>query len=320
MSSFNGQLVAAFFNNTNDAENAIQELRDHGFTSSQIGTSLESENDISRFSEAGGMEPVAGEREHHYEGHRSFWQKMKDFFSGESDDFGTRAEERTQVTDGGFGAIRARGYNIPERFHTSLASGGAYVTVESDRAAEAEEVLAHHHGHVDREFASGIREGIAGTSLGTSGPQKVSAEGTAANVGRDREFTGGRRIQLLSEVLRIDKERVPMGEVRVRKEVRTEHQNVRVPVEREELVVERRPATGETPASGTIGAQDEIRVPLSEERVKVEKTPVVKEEVEIGKRQVQNSETVSEDVRSEELKVEDESKRRDITGKDRKVA
>jgi len=192
MSASNWLLVAAFFEDVKEAEDTIQELHDHGFKSIQIGTSLESENDISRFSDDVGTEPVAPERKNASEENRSFWQKMKDFFSGESDDFGTRAEERTQVTDGGYGAIRARGYNIPESFNTRLASGGAYVTVESDRPAEAEEVFGHHHGQLDREFASCICEGIAGTSLGTSGQP----------VGNDRELTGGRRIQLLSEVLR----------------------------------------------------------------------------------------------------------------------
>ncbi|HEX8924409.1 MAG TPA: YsnF/AvaK domain-containing protein [Terriglobales bacterium] len=316
MTSSNRQLVAAFFTKFSDAENAIRELRDRGFTSNQIGTSIE-HSDIDRFSEAGGTDLGETKRAYNYDDNRSFWEKMKDFFSGESDDYGTRTNERTQVTDNEFGAIRTSGYNIPERFHTRLASGGAYVTVQSSRVPEAEEILVHNHGQVDREFETGIREGVAGTSPVTTA--KTGVTGTE-NVGRDRNVVGGRRIQLLSEVLRIDKERVSTGEVRVRKEVHTEHQNVSVPVEREELVVERRPATGETPASGTIGAQDEVRIPLTEERVKVSKTPVVKEEVEVGKRKIQKSENVSEDVRSEDLKVEDERKPRDVKGKDRKIA
>jgi len=38
------------------------------------------------------------------------------------------------------------------------------------------------------------------------------------------------------------------------------------------------------------GAQDEIRVPLSEERVEVQKRPVVREEVRVGKREVEGRE------------------------------
>ena len=47
-------------------------------------------------------------------------------------------------------------------------------------------------------------------------------------------------------------------------------------------------------------------MPLSEDRVSVEKRPVVREEVEVGKRQVQDTKKVDRDVRREELKVEKE--------------
>jgi uncharacterized protein (TIGR02271 family) len=72
------------------------------------------------------------------------------------------------------------------------------------------------------------------------------------------------------------------GEVRLRKDVVTESQTVEVPVTREELVIERVPASGQENVTGEIGTDQEIRVPLSEERVRVEKQPVVKEEVRVG--------------------------------------
>jgi hypothetical protein len=181
-SSSNRPLVAAFFKNTNDAENAIQELHDRGFTASQIGTSLESENEIGLFSEAGAGPAEIIRKPSEHKGHRSFWEKVRDFFSADSDDYGTRMQERTQVTDGGFGAIRVEGYNIPERFHSRLASG-SYITVESTRVAEAEEILTHNHGELDRDFAVGLRESPAM---------------------RNAEI---HRIQILSMVLRTDRGR-----------------------------------------------------------------------------------------------------------------
>ena len=83
----------------------------------------------------------------------------------------------------------------------------------------------------------------------------------------------------------------------------TENQSVQVPVTREELVVERVPASGEARA-GEIGRDQEVRIPLSEERVRAEKRPVINEEVRVGKRTVQNTEQVSDNVRHEELRVE----------------
>ncbi len=101
------------------------------------------------------------------------------------------------------------------------------------------------------------------------------------------------------------KERLSRGEVRLRKEVVTENQNVQVPVTREELVIERRPG-GEQEVSGdrAIGKDSEIRVPLSEGRVQVEKRPVVREELEVGKRRVDSTKQVGDQVRREELRVE----------------
>lgn len=126
-----------------------------------------------------------------------------------------------------------------------------------------------------------------------------------ASAKKRESVEGGQRIQLLSEVLSVQKKRVPKGEVRFRKEVVTDNQTIEVPVTREELVVERVPAqSGTAAASGAIGSSQEVRVPLSEEKVRVEKKPMVKEEVRVGKKTVQESRQVNEQVKREELHVD----------------
>ena len=77
-----------------------------------------------------------------------------------------------------------------------------------------------------------------------------------------------------------------------------------MPVTREEVVIERHPASGR-PAAGSIKEGEEIRVPLTEEEVRVEKRPVVKEEISVGKRKVQETETVRDTVRREEARIEE---------------
>src|SRR5207237_6351529 len=104
--------------------------------------------------------------------------------------------------------------------------------------------------------------------------------------------------------LKANKTPVQTGDVEVRKEVHTEHKTIQVPVEREEVVIERKPVCG-TARVGEINSE-EIRIPVKEEKVNVEKEAVVKEEVTVGKRTVQDTQTVSGDVRREELKVETE--------------
>lgn len=96
--------------------------------------------------------------------------------------------------------------------------------------------------------------------------------------------------------------------MRLRKEVVTEQQNIEVPTTREELVVERVAGEGREATGAEVGSgEKEIRVPLSEERVHVEKKPVVNEEVHVGKRQVQDTKRVSDQVRQEELRTETEA-------------
>jgi uncharacterized protein (TIGR02271 family) len=87
-----------------------------------------------------------------------------------------------------------------------------------------------------------------------------------------------RTIRLREERLHADKTRESTGDVKVRKEVHTEHKTMTVPVEREEVVIEHRPANPTADASGLIKAE-EIHIPVSEEKVHVRKETVAKEVV-----------------------------------------
>jgi uncharacterized protein (TIGR02271 family) len=173
------------------------------------------------------------------------------------------------------------GWGIPEDeaeyYESEVKAGRFLVTVEADgRADEARRIL-HRFGGFDRTGWTAVRA--------------------------DREFTG-RTVQLREEQLKANKTTEKAGEVDVRKEVHTERRTVNVPVEREEVVIERRPASGR--ASGGDMKAEEIRIPVKEEKVKVSKEAVVKEEVSVGKRKVRDNKTVSADVKSEELVVESE--------------
>ncbi len=96
------------------------------------------------------------------------------------------------------------------------------------------------------------------------------------------------------------------GEVNVSKHVVEDQQSIEVPVEREEVYVERRKVDHN--ASGTdafVDENDSIHVPLSEEKVVVSKEDVVSEEIVVGKRKVRDTETVSETVRREEADIDE---------------
>src|ERR687885_1246454 len=78
---------------------------------------------------------------------------------------------------------------------------------------------------------------------------------------------------------------------------------------RREVSVERVLVEGGTATEAQIG-EDEISIPLTEEEVVVEKRPVAKEEVRVRKDVVEDTEVVEEDVRREEIDIDDERNRR----------
>jgi len=164
-----------------------------------------------------------------------------------------------------------------QHFRGNLEAGGILLTV--------------HAGSQVREAISILERHGADTGAMHLDPGATTTEGV-------------QRLELLKEVLRVNKQRVQTGEVTLRKQVITETQTVEVPLMHEELVIERRPVTNTEAVTGEIGTDQEIRVQLSEERVTVEKRPVVSEEVIVGKREVQQTEQVQETVRREELRTE----------------
>jgi uncharacterized protein (TIGR02271 family) len=80
-----------------------------------------------------------------------------------------------------------------------------------------------------------------------------------------------------------------------------------VPIRHEEVSVERVPVEeGREVSEAEIG-EDEVTMPVTEEEVVTEKRPVVKEELRIRKDVVQDEEVVEEDVRKEEVDVDDQT-------------
>ncbi len=113
------------------------------------------------------------------------------------------------------------------------------------------------------------------------------------------------RVQRTEEELRAGTREREAGEVSVRKTVRTDREQIEVPTRHEEVTVERVPVEGEA-TEAEIG-EDEVSIPVTEEEVVVEKRPVAKEEVRIRKDVVEDTEVVEEDVRREEVEIDDET-------------
>jgi uncharacterized protein (TIGR02271 family) len=111
-------------------------------------------------------------------------------------------------------------------------------------------------------------------------------------------------MQLREEQLQVYKRPVQTGEVQLRKEVVAEQQTLNVPVMHEEVFIEQRPVSDQVTDTTPIGEGESIRVPVQEERVHVSKQTVETGEVQIGKRRVQETQQVRENVRREEAHIE----------------
>ncbi|MCU1331756.1 MAG: hypothetical protein JWM08_748 [Candidatus Angelobacter sp.] len=279
--------IYAFFKNRSDALAVVAELKDAGFTSNQIGLAMADDLDVTspgsnRAGDSRGR--IQGDRGLASQSgidDRSAWDKIKDFFTGGQETY-IGDEKDHESTYGNISSERAHYYN------SGIAAGGAVLTVAApvDRLEEAREILAEYDADVR---TTGFEE--------TSG---VASSGSSPGTSNER------RIQLRGEMLRAVKQRVEKGEIRLRKDVVTENRTISVPVTREEVVVEHVSADAARPLSGSIGDEGEIRVPVSEERVSVVKEPVVTGEVRVQKRAVQDNKQVTDTVRHEEVRVENQ--------------
>lgn len=134
---------------------------------------------------------------------------------------------------------------------------------------------------------------------------------------RERDYDGGRGVgqdtsgpntddamTRSEERLNVGTEREAAGRVRLRKYVTTENVTKTVPVQREEVRLEREPITDENRGAALSGpdiSEEEHEVTLHEERPVVEKETVPVERVRLDKEVVQDDVTVSEEVRKEHI-------------------
>ena len=164
--------------------------------------------------------------------------------------------------------------------------------------------------------AAGAGAGVAGAGVaGAHADEKKAAThttdaaaterkaGVADDAAAARTNNDGELIRS-EEQLNVNKERVASGEARLRKYVVTDTESVEVPVEREEVRVERTPINAEDAKNynGSIsGDSEEASVTLHEERVNVNKETVPVEKINLKKDTVRDTETHTEELRKEQI-------------------
>ena len=171
----------------------------------------------------------------------------------------------------------------------------------------------------DRTTAAAGTAGVAGTAAADRGvADRDVADRDRAAVDQDRRdvaATAGDEASVVrhEERLNVGTQEREAGHARLRKYVVTDHETVDVPVEREEVTVERTPIndTNARVDNGTIG-EEEVDVTLREERPVVQKEAVAVEEVGLNKQTVQETQRVEADVRKEQVDVETDVDRGDL--------
>src|SRR5215204_777029 len=156
----------------------------------------------------------------------------------------------------------------------------------------------------------GLVMAMGATETGKFREHAANDEGVHQSRGDDLADEDELRVQRSEEELAAGTRERQAGQLKVRKRVRTDREQIEVPTRHEEVSVERVPVEGDA-SEAEIG-DEEVVVPVTEEEVVVGKRPVVKEEVRVRKDVVEGTETVEEDVRREEIEVEDDTKRRGL--------
>ncbi|MCM6774153.1 PRC and DUF2382 domain-containing protein [Nocardia sp. CDC159] len=106
------------------------------------------------------------------------------------------------------------------------------------------------------------------------------------------------------ERLNVRTESEEVGKARLRKYVVTEEQSVTVPVEHEEVRIEREPITDPSAVRNAEIGEAEQEVTLHADRVKVNKQAVPVEKVRLAVDEVEDERTVSDTVRKERFETE----------------
>lgn len=291
--------TVGYFKTQSAAEAAMSALKAAGFQQNQIGVAAASDANH----DASSSSSTVGERAHEAgDKAAGMWDKVKSFFDGNE----TVEPYAGETQKGTFNDNEITPSSNYSSEHVQHSLGGLDVSDEHSRYFS--HLLSKNQGAILTVSAPGREEEAAniieesGGDVGRSSSEYDYAE--EATPAPATTSAAQQNIQLYGEVLRVHKDRVSSGEVRLRKEVHTTTQTIEVPVTREELVIERVPVAGEQVAGNASFAEQEIRIPLTEERAYVDKQAVLREEVHVGKREVSDVESFNEQVRSEDLKVD----------------
>jgi uncharacterized protein (TIGR02271 family) len=196
----------------------------------------------------------------------------------------------------------------------SLEADTIRVPYEAQKVKDSPDVLAdgelsqEEEAELYRYYGLDYSESSSDTGLPEGSPDAQQGE----PVGRDVSGpTTDDAMTRSEEELRVGKTQRETGQARLKKYVETEKASETVPVQREELHIEREPVTDANVDQATSGpdlTEEEHEVTLTEEEVVADKQVVPKERVRMSKDTVTEEREVSEDLRKERIEAEGDVK------------
>ncbi len=218
------------------------------------------------------------------------------------------------------GQAQATGGEVRFPYAKDVVKGAPNVDAEGGHLSQQEEAELYRYYGLDYSESrsdSGLAEGTAGTTAGVAGVAGARGDHDRdgsyddvenRTVGHDTSGpTTDDAMTRSEERLRVGKENVETGRVRLRKYVVTENVTQTVPVTREEVRLEREPITDANVGQAMDGpaiSEEEHEVVLHEERPVVAKETVPVERVRVTKDVVTEEETVTGEVRKEQIEQE----------------
>jgi len=283
--------ITAFFDNRDDAQEAVDAVRAHGIASADIDL-------ISSSSEASGATGERVDRPYEEEG---FWASLANLFMP--------SEDRYSYAEG----LRRGGYLVTVQVHDEtqyqavadiLDDEGTIDLDERSREWQAQgwQPSAMTRNLPDEALSEGNVDEPAAVRITSPSPQ-IDTTSATANATRAQ---GESAIPIAREELKIGKRAVDEGRMRIRSYVIEEPVEQDVQLREERVRVERRPV--DRAVSGGTDPFRERTIELNErgEEAVVSKAARVVEEVALTKDEAYRTEKVRDTVRRTEVEVEDE--------------
>ncbi len=189
------------------------------------------------------------------------------------------------------------GGRVEVPFDKARVKGAPQIEADGDLTAAEEDELYRYYG------------------LTSSDGRLSEVDGTYATDGYDTSGpTTDDAMTRSEERLSVGTQREQVGRARLRKYIVTEHQQVTVPVEREEVRLEREPITDANIGKAMDGpdiSEEEHEVTLHAQRPVVDTETVPVERVRLGKETVTEQQTVGGEIRKEQIEADlpDEGRR-----------